>query len=851
MNIISESEYLANERSLRLAEKFFDIEDVSLLKVGTFGYITSLFSQVMRDSVFHRDMLFNEVFLTNATLNSTVHNWAKLVDEDISLAEPARMDVAFTITLNDLEKASRPALMGEGREFKLDRKSVVDIGGFKFLLPYSVNILLIRDSNGQSSVSASYDLTEYNVQDSDISSPFIKTMISTNSDGTNIVTMALAVLQMELRTWVNTITSTDILDVGSIEENYGGNLVGFRVDYSNNSNAGIPSWAPVEAIFNEIEQPKTGIYTYYTVVGDDVLRLSFSNKPGGFRPAFNSKVRLETFTTLAERANFEYSGGISILDPNLENIEYSCVSLSGRATGGTSNRTFVDTKIALMEKLRTRDGITTSYDLQTYFNEIKRKRLKTNSSFTVVKLRDDIIRRQFSLFMLQRDSKNDVVPTNTVNMEFSIEELSAMSNSIRPGDVVVYDRIESRYRMLRDNELIESYLNSPEAYVYCVPFLINFDFIEFPKANIYMTNFSKTVNLTYLFYKTDTPYRVVINDLSISRNPVTDQNRFNISCFMNTANADLNDFKLRLVLRTNNLDVAYIDLDRVGNTNEFKVEIETEDRFDNSGNYIIENVFKSADTQEILETFRLSDKFEVNIGVLAKNEVSEDQRSVYGAEGYGLITELVADETISFAEDLTDIMYSQLSVNRNTGRIVLKSIPLIGAQFFLNIRENEEIMKEIFSTLRIAKDSSRNLENNTSIDMKFYNSYGVSQYYNCDTIDISIVLNIYTKSGSINQGEVRRFVTDVIEASNERIDKRFSVSNLIKELETKFNDINYIEFVSLNGLNLQTVNKIEYLDELDSSLPVSYVPEFLTVRKKLPISPSSDLFDYDITVRIK
>ena len=69
---ITESEYLFQEKSLRLAQKFYSINDISLLKTGMFGYTTALNAHAMRDSAFHRDVLFNEFFLINANLNGLI-----------------------------------------------------------------------------------------------------------------------------------------------------------------------------------------------------------------------------------------------------------------------------------------------------------------------------------------------------------------------------------------------------------------------------------------------------------------------------------------------------------------------------------------------------------------------------------------------------------------------------------------------------------------------------------------------------------------------------------------------------------------------------------------------------------
>lgn len=851
--VIAESQYTFDNKALQLAENFFDIEDVSLLKVGTFGYTTAVLSHIMRNGVFHRDMLYNEVFLVSANLNSTVYNWAKILDSSIELATPSRMDISLKVPIEDLERISTASSTAGTKTFTITRDKVFDVGGYKFLLPYDIKLFFSRSASNQLNVTASYDFNNYNFKDASITTPYLKIMLSSDN-GVAQVTVQATIFQIERREWIFTMQSNDILDVGILEQNYGGNLVSFRASYNANSSA-LAGFQDIETIFNEINQPLTERFAYYTFIGGDTIRLYFSNRPTEFRPAFNSKVKLETFTTSAEDANFNYSGTIIIRDDQFEGISYQCLSLSGKATGGASIKSFRESKIALMEQLRTRNNYTTTYDLETFFKQVKKTKLRTNSDFSVVKLRDDIFRRHFSLYVLQKNKSNELVPTNTVDITLSLEEIADLGYSLKPGTMIIYDRIESRYRILKESELPEMYLSSPDSYLFCIPFLINFDFKEFPKANIYFTNYSKTINLSYSYYNVDNPFEIVINSFNLYRNPLYDIDGFNLSCFLNTTSVNLNLVKIRTILLKNGVEIGYADLERLGTTSEYKLLVRTTDSFDQDGNYLIEETFKEIETGADIPEIKLNGTYQIKLAVLINDTTTSAAKpSLYARmpdlANYSLVSELSADSEVSFADDLTDIMYCQLDVNESTGQLNLHKVPLIGALFYLNDEQNTEVMNDMYENILMARSVSTSLENNTSIDVKFVNSSGLSRYFDIDTVDLRLKFSmaLYDFPTKDITKKIKAYIAEFIEGCNDKAEKRFSISNLIKELETNFSEIKYIKFFSVNGGNIQSLEQIQYLNENTDNLPVDYVPEYISVRKRLPKENSAHYFDYDIDI---
>lgn len=846
INNIAESEYVFQEEYLKLASKFLPVEDISMLKAGMFGYTTSVLAHVARDGVFHRNMLYDEFFLTRARLNSTLYTWAKTLNKEISLASPARMDVAFKMSVKELQDIAAPQANGNYM-YNLSRDTVFDVAGVKFLLPYSVRILLYANRTGSMNITASYLFDDYNYKDPSISTPYLK-LFTTNENGVDYVTIAMTIFQLEKHDWIFSVTSNDILDAGLIEQKIGNNLVSFRAQYQEST-----YYRDIEMIFNELDTPSSKTFGYYTLVGDDTIRLYFSTKTNEFRPIFNSKIKLEVFTTSGEAGNFAYGGSISVRENNLNKSAYSILPLVSKSTGGASAAAFLDNKKALINALRSRDNIITEYDLNNYFETEKKKRLSANSNMITHKVRDDFFRRQYSLFLLNRTNDGHVIPTNTVDLSFSIDDIEDMGYSIKPGTFVIYDRLESRYRILNDDELPEAYLGQVDNYVFCVPFLINFDFKEFPKANYYLTNYSTSIPLTYSYFNIDSPYEVILNSYNIKREPLYADDFFKVSCTLNTTQTRLEDFKVRAVLRNAKGDaIGYFDLEREENTSSFSKKLHTSDRFNSDGFYIIENSIYDITSETLISEFLLDGQYTINIAVLMQDDaLSTEKQGVLSTlsdlNDYALIIDTISNDRIAFADDLGGMMYSQISIDNINGKVNLRRVPIISTLFYLNTNYNTQIMNEIYDTLLMSREISRKLENKTSIDLKFYNSCGISHYFDIDTTDIrlkmSIALNSYSPTKEL-ENKIKRFIVKFIEECNTNIDRRFSFSNLIRAMENNFSEIKYIKFFSVNGANIQNIEVLPNVDTTDTF----YIPEFITVRKTLPNSAAESDFDYDIDI---
>jgi len=136
----------------------------------------------------------------------------------------------------------------------------------------------------------------------------------------------------------------------------------------------------------------------------------------------------------------------------------------------------------------------------------------------------------------------------------------------------------------------------------------------------------------------------------------------------------------------------------------------------------------------------------------------------------------------------------------------------------------------------------KKLENNTSVNLNFYNTYGQSKYYRLSSgilvnTDMHIKLSIklidtYTTDLDF---KIKNFILDFIEKINGTSNKTFAISNLTEALESEFDDIQYIEFEELNGNELTAgknqviVSDCPPIEEMTKEQLINYIPEFLNV----------------------
>jgi hypothetical protein len=165
----------------------------------------------------------------------------------------------------------------------------------------------------------------------------------------------------------------------------------------------------------------------------------------------------------------------------------------------------------------------------------------------------------------------------------------------------------------------------------------------------------------------------------------------------------------------------------------------------------------------------------------------------------------------------------QYDANKYVSSVTIKDIPVVHQSFFSNEANQTKFIKQLFIYIDTLKENLGKLETNTFFDLKFYNTYGPSQYYNSLRTDMDLELDVYVYEYSDTLAlAIKDFVRLVVDASNNRSALR--VSSLIKDLTSNFDRyIDHIDFKGLNGTFTQ------YISEDQSIAKNLYAPEYFNI----------------------
>jgi len=87
---------------LDLSQSFFEIDSVSTLKAGFFGYFVSSLAHIAASSTFHRNILHKESYLNTMSLPSSVYNIAKQYNYIPALAKPSEATILVSFSYTEL-----------------------------------------------------------------------------------------------------------------------------------------------------------------------------------------------------------------------------------------------------------------------------------------------------------------------------------------------------------------------------------------------------------------------------------------------------------------------------------------------------------------------------------------------------------------------------------------------------------------------------------------------------------------------------------------------------------------------------------------------------------------------------
>ena len=230
-------------------------------------------------------------------------------------------------------------------------------------------------------------------------------------------------------------------------------------------------------------------------------------------------------------------------------------------------------------------------------------------------------------------------------------------------------------------------------------------------------------------------------------------------------------------------------------------------------------------------------------------------------DGYGVIFDSTHNVCMIKTTAPTNSIYF---VNKNymTTQIryyyMLDEIPCIRHGYIDNEDTALEFLNKIISEKNYLEYCTSVIEDNFSVDFKFFNTYGPSYLYSVspngtniiDKVNISLEFNLSLTSNYDNNilSMIVKDIKDYIEDITKLQD--IHMINITNYIANKYPDsIVYFEFVSANGHT--TWKHIYNTQEDDSSYYVSeHTPEFLNVNNSTIVSGNSSSIEPDIVINV-
>lgn len=872
-NKISTSKKEIYTKLLDIAEKYTDIKNTDFLKTGLFGYITESMAMMMRDSTFHKSMLYNESFLNTAILPKSVYNWAKMFNIEVQKAIPKYAEINIIIpadsivngflkpTLTDIDRKKYGFSLSTNinQYLILNKEDPIIAGDYTFSLEHSI-LIQRNESNGNALYTAQYILSEY---ESTTFQELTRNNLIVVNDGDNIIIKARA-YQYKRSTFVRQITSTSFLNKVQTFQ-FPDQFCGAKLFYEENG-----EYTEVALKYSDMEFSAAAKTAFYNLSDENEIELLFKVGTNYFMPAANTKLKLYIYSTKAAEAPAYFNGDALMVfsDSDLKSLPMVIQFNPTALIGGKNRPALSDIKKTIINEISTRNTITTKTDLDNYFSILTSLIEDINDGkVTFIKKRDDIIKRMYNAYLLLRDNVDDslisetidtsvlssVVPTNTMTVKMTRDNNSSSLTSFNYN----YPIFDEEGNGISDTYGVNNYYICPfNIFVTTTPtnfvkYIYNLTDSEaslsYSESTLINNEFASQyyiipdrIRLYRGFdessgYKASGEYSIIMTTTTNKPigNCLNDPSQTSLSY---DGNITLYGLTSKLILSKDNgeIEVYSESTDEGLYTTTFKLTVtvdDTEFYFDKS------NIIGSVNENELYcNSIRLKSTISSTSPFSSSEKLILDL-SEFKIDNIQTGIEFESNEDLKFYEQLDTIMESSIIFNtesdKNKYPIALTDVPLVHSSFFNDETSSSDkrdgFIKQLFTYINILKNNLDRLETSTFFNLKFYNTYGKSSMYYTDKTNINLDFEVvlatkeYFEDEVLKQ-EIKAYVRKLVDRMNEQ--KSLNISSLISSLsstETYGKYIKYIKFIGLNG----TFN--QYIKKLADVRDDMYTPEWLNI----------------------
>lgn len=846
-------------------ETMSDLEDETLA-VGLNGYLASIQSMQIQNSIITASELGNEIFPSKAKFEKNIIAHAIIQNITDIQATPAKMSVMLGITMSDLDELFRNDV------FRFDRQSKIFVNYIEYHLQYDIVLSRTLTVNNQMIYSARYDMSIDNPL-SDITNPYLKTPFLQFYGGQEYLFIYCDIMQISMKTVQSKLITSTPIENKVFEFEFEEQLASFKVKVTENDKT-----TYLTPVFEGIgvKQDLTD-FCYYSYIDLNNIRVTFDSI--SYLPGINALIEAEIWTTLGSEGNFSFfknfNTTLSSDNYGYKNIPMR-VMIGTESSGGIDKKSIEELRNLIPKEALSRGSITNTTTLTNYFNMINTE----DNRLEIMKRVDNQFERSYFAYMVLKDSYNNVIPTNTVDLEMDAEQFQTKDNrkyALLPGTCLYLDRESDVCSIISDEERIQELIkDDKETFVYGLPLMV-----VMTDDPLYISYYSTIIDysayLDFKYINYTAPLQFVAPSITWKRQFTVDRNKYKLTIpYTQNVQADMGvlqfDSNTHALLK-NNMKV-FVVFYNAGETTPYRyaeafmedyeygmfyftylLELTTTDQIDDHNMIRIEGL-KIPGTDDEAYGY-MSSNVTARIYVLNKFTNSEYGRYdldevIPGLEGYTVCNMFEVNNGLNFYESYTDIINSIVKhiTYRDENNILkdgyqIKSIPVVRYSYM----DDESCIQEFIDELNYKKVYIDNalyvLENNFTIDFKLFNTYGPSKIYSLDSkgeqlvsrvnLTLNFRLRLIQSTDSYTVNYIIRDIKEILEDLNDI--SSLHIPNLITTITNTYrNSIEYFEFLGINdyGPGVQHL----YKNETDD---VSVVPEFLTVHTNEDLSPDINI----------
>lgn len=821
-----------------------DINNIDFLKSGYFGYINEALAMAIRDSAWYKTFLSREMSIYTATTPKYIYNWAKLFNIDVLLATPAYANVTFQIPLVDLDSKIKISddisnYMPSQQKINciiIDNASSIIADNVYFSLEHSIAII---KNDTDSSYIVRYCTDEKNVTTNFGSyiNPIIpSTIVEVN--GIKYLIFMATVYQYTAVETEKVITSTNQINSKIFNFQFNNQICGMSLKYlKGNTDENI------QLFFSNIYSDKDvdSKYAYYSLNDENTIEITCVDSKHGL-PQNGGTLKFKVYETLGAAGNINYNSNAIIIFGNdqLQDLPVTLTFTDGCSISGENAKNLTEIKETIINKISTRDTIITESDLNTFFaNETKYLKNVNNTDVSFKKERDDIIKRSFYVMLGMREidaaTQNVVIPTNTIDVNLNMTDVPAnqIDNgmiSITPENTIAYDSTRNEYVFTNSTSTDIDISNS-----YKIPFNLNICLGQFKKSQY--THFSTNDSSELITSESKYSNNIILpSSCSVYKDILSDSYEviFNITSDIPLSNVFDNNINntAKLLVYLNDYSYSAYDI----NYNDMEINVVGDSNSDTIKQYEIKIPLRLENIDTVPTCALGSQTVSINTSIKLGLHLNISYNS-----GINDITFTSKYYMLMYTR-LDDIMSSNIILktdeNNHLTSLVVKDVPVV-ANYWCSENDMSSFVKQLMIYINILKENESKLETNTSFNLKFKNTHGVSHYYDSNVTNIRLKLNIYLNAEGIAVSEdssrqisifdeIRTFIRLAVDGANSS--KELSVVKIMAATFAEYSKyVAHIEFISLNGTFNQYIKGTALLTESDKYARSKYVDEYFTL----------------------